>query len=158
LAARDSIPASRKAAIISPPRLLLLPLRAAEVRLAPPFLRLPGLCQECVHFRGATESARWANCRTLSRTSYGMPKTASSQNLIADGLPQACPLRSRRPTRTRTIIVTLVPCLARWRQSLAAPPIGSTTAEHFDCRHALFSWPHWPDDASPRRRPLCDAP
>lgn len=45
---------------------------------------------------------------TLSRALYGMPKTASSQNAIADCLPQAS--TGRRPTRT--IIVTLVPCLA----------------------------------------------
>jgi hypothetical protein len=81
-----------------------------------------------------------------------MPKTASSQNLIADCLPQALPClkstpqRSRRPTRT--IIVTPVETSAL---------IGSTTADKSAlsaCRLALSSWP---DDARPVRRTVMAA-
>lgn len=96
---------------------VLLPPRAASESLVSSLSpNVSSLCKNahslsCNHAQSPRPPK---NRGTLSRAPYGMPKTASSQNAIADCLPQAClkpaPSTGRRPTRT--IIVTLVPCLA----------------------------------------------
>lgn len=85
-----------------PPRMAaavccLPPLRAASKSLFSSLSpALSSLCKNaCSRSHNTALSSRPLLCRgtlcTLSRAPYGMPKTASSQNAIADCLPQVCP-------------------------------------------------------------------